>query len=101
MELNICCRFLLVCNFKLDSWLECFEVLDNDRNDSSPCVYIKNMSSINLFHRRNMRWAGENESNACSSALINIFANEGAILVPIAVPCFCFTECPHASMFSV
>ena len=60
----------------------------NDRNDSSPCVQIKNMSSINLFHRRGMRWLGEDESNACSSAPMNIFANEGAILVPIAVPCF-------------
>ena len=34
-----------------------------------------------------MRWLGEDESNVCSSAPMNMFANEGAILVPIAVPC--------------
>ena len=60
----------------------------NDRNDSSPCVQIKKISSINLFHRRGMRWLGEDENNVCSSAPINMFANEGAILVHIAVPCF-------------
>ena len=60
----------------------------NDWNDASPCVQIKNMSSINLFHRRGMRWSGEDESNVCSSVPINMFANEGAIFVPIAVPCF-------------
>ena len=68
-------------------WNE-FRCSVNDWNVSSPFVQTRNISSMNLFQRSGVRWFGADESRDCSSAPINIFAKEGAILVPIAVPCF-------------
>ena len=54
---------------------------------SSPCVQIMKISSMNL---RQMNGLSEELSMAsCSNLPMNKLAYEGAIRVPIAVPCFC------------
>ena len=53
---------------------------------SSPCVQIMKISAMNL---RQMNGLSEELAMACCSNLpMNKLAYEGAIRVPIAVPCF-------------
>ena len=59
----------------------------NLRNETSPCVQIKNISSIYLFHRRGVRCCGAKESMESSSDPMNMLAYDGAIFVLMAVPC--------------
>lgn len=46
------------------------------------------MSSMNLFHRRGESFFGADEISDFSNVPMKMFAYDGAILVPIAVPCF-------------
>ena len=53
----------------------------------SPCVQIMKISSMNLHE---MKGLSEELSMACCSNFpINKLTYEGAMRVPIAVPCFC------------
>ena len=57
---------------------------------SSACLpwpHIMKMSSMNLSHI--LGFLGEVSISWISTYFMNIFAYEGAILVPIAVPCIC------------
>ena len=57
------------------------------RNDSSPCTHTRKISSMNLFHSRGVRLFGADDNIDFSSEPMKILAYEGAIFVPIAVPC--------------
>ena len=62
---------------------------------SCPCVQIKKMSSIKRHHTRGLY--GAFSRAVASRDPINRFAYGGAILVPMAVPCFCRKNCPSNS----
>ena len=59
---------------------------------SCPSVQIKKMSSIKRHHTRGLYSAFSRA--VASREPINMFAYGGAILVPMAVPCFCRKNCP-------
>lgn len=73
-------------NFML--WWNEFRWFMNVRNDSSPWVHIRNISSMNLFHVRGVRLLGVDDRSDFSNEPMKILAYDGAIFVPIAVPCF-------------
>ena len=47
---------------------------------------------MNLFHRKGVRCTGADERSDFPHAPKKMFANEGAILVPMAVPCLVLFE---------
>ena len=51
-------------------------------------MHARKMSSINIFHINGVRWLGADNRSNCSNEPMKTLAYEGAILVPIAVPCF-------------
>ena len=62
---------------------------------SCPCVQIKNISSIKRHHTRGLY--GAFSRAVASRDPINRLAYGGAILVPMAVRCFCKKNCPSNS----
>ncbi len=55
--------------------------------DSGPSFHSAKMSSMNLIHTRGLSVVHSSKSS--SNLAMNRFAYEGAILVPIAIPCTC------------
>ena len=64
-----------------------FDSYLNSSNACFPWPQIIKMSSINLIHKDG--FLGDVSISFVSTYFINMFAYEGAILVPIAVPCIC------------
>ena len=64
-----------------------FRLSRNSCSAGSPWVHMVNMSSVYLHHTRGcLSWF---ERKFCSSLPMNRLANDGAICVPMAVPCCC------------
>ena len=67
-------------------WIE-FRKPMKDFRCSFPCVQIMKISSMNLHQINDL--SKELSMACCSNLLMNELAYEGAMRVPIAVPCFC------------